>query len=94
MLAAGSSIQAFEILASKPHLDLLISDFRLPGNASGVMIAKPALKLRPDLKVMFISGYPFEIYESGSKIARSVPVLAKPFSLETLRQQVQQLLAE
>lgn len=94
VLAAGSSIQAFEILASKPHLDLLISDFRLPGNASGVMIAEPALKLRPDLKVMFISGYPFEIYESGSKIARSVPVLAKPFSLETLRQQVQQLLAE
>lgn len=94
VLAAESATRAFEILATKPHLDLLISDFRLPGNVSGVMIAEPALKLRPDLKVLFISGYPFEIYESGSEIARRVPILAKPFSLETLHQQVRLLLAE
>lgn len=93
VLAAESSARAFEILATKPHLDLLISDFRLPGNVSGVMIAEPALKLRPDLKVIFISGYPIEIYESGSPIARTVPVLAKPFSLDSLHGQIQQLLA-
>ncbi|CDZ94710.1 response regulator [Pseudomonas saudiphocaensis] len=94
VLAAENSAKAFEILATRPHLDLLISDFRLPGNVSGVMIVEPALKLRPDLKVLFISGYPIEIYESGSAIARTAPILAKPFSLESLHKQVQLLLAD
>jgi len=94
VLAAESSAKAFEILATKPQLDLLISDFRLPGNVSGVMIAEPALKLRPELKIIFISGYPIEIYESGSPIAESAPVLAKPFSLERLRGQIQLLLSD
>ncbi len=93
VLEADSAPKAFEILATKPQLDLLVSDFRLPGNVSGVMIAEPALKLRPDLKVIFISGYPIEIYESGSPIARSAPVLAKPFALDTLHSQIQALLA-
>lgn len=94
VLAAENSTSAFEIIATRPHLDLLISDYRLPGNVSGVMIVEPALKLRPDLKVLFISGYPIEIYESGSAVARTIPVLAKPFSLESLHKQVQLLLAE
>lgn len=93
VLEADSAPKAFEILATKPQLDLLVTDFRLPGNVSGVMIAEPALKLRPELKVIFISGYPIEIYESGSPITRSAPVLAKPFALDTLHNQIQALLA-
>lgn len=92
VLEAADATQAFEVLATKPKLDLLVSDFRLPGGVSGVAIAEPALKLRPDLKVIFISGYPIEIYESGSPIARSAPVLAKPFSLDSLRSQIARLL--
>ncbi len=93
VLEAADSARAFEILATKPRLDLLVTDFRLPGGVSGVMIAEPAIKLRPDLKVIFISGYPIEIHESGSPIARSAPIIAKPFSLENLHSQIQQLLA-
>lgn len=54
----------------------MVTDFRLPGGISGVEIAEPAVKLRPDLKVIFISGYPAEILESGSPIARKAPILA------------------
>jgi two-component system, cell cycle response regulator CpdR len=93
VLAAADAARAFEILATKPQLDLLVTDYRLPGGVSGVMIAEPALKLRPDLKIIFISGYPIEIQESGSDIARSAPIIAKPFSLDTLRSQIRQLLA-
>lgn len=67
VLVAEDGEQAFAILASKPHLDLMVTDFRLPGGISGVEIAEPAVKLRPDLKVIFISGYPAEIIESGSR---------------------------
>jgi len=93
VLQAENGEQAFEILASKPHLDLMITDYRLPGGISGVQIAEPALKLRPDLKVIFISGYPAEILESGSPIARKVPILAKPFDLDVLQAKIQGLLS-
>jgi Response regulators consisting of a CheY-like receiver domain and a winged-helix DNA-binding domain len=35
VLQAENGEQAFEILASKPHLDLMVTDFRLPGGISG-----------------------------------------------------------
>ncbi|MFK0090228.1 response regulator [Pseudomonas sp. NPDC090755] len=92
VLVAEDGQQAFEILASKPHLDLIVTDYRLPGGISGVQVAEPALKLRPDLKVIFISGYPAEIRESGSPIAFKAPILAKPFDLYTLGDQIQDLL--
>jgi len=92
VLVAEDGEQAFKILASKPHLDLMVTDFRLPGGISGVDIAEPAVKLRPELKVIFISGYPAEILESGSPITRKAPILAKPFDLDTLHEQIQALL--
>ncbi|MGF6593849.1 response regulator [Pseudomonas sp. 2835] len=92
VLVAEDGEQAFAILASKPHLDLIVTDFRLPGGISGVQIAEPAVKLRPDLKVIFISGYPAEIRESGSPIAFKAPILAKPFDLNSLRDQIQEQL--
>jgi len=92
VLQAENGEQAFEILASKPHLDMMITDYRLPGGVSGVMIAEPAVKLRPELKVIFISGYPAEIVESGSPIARKAPILAKPFTMDSLHTQIQRLL--
>jgi two-component system cell cycle response regulator CpdR len=93
VLQAENGEQALEILATKPHLDLMVTDFRLPGGISGVKIAEPAVLLRPDLKVIFISGYPAEIEETNSPIARKAPILAKPFDLDTLHQQIEKLLA-
>ncbi|WP_213880380.1 response regulator [Pseudomonas sp. dw_358] len=93
VLQAENGEQAFRILATKPHLDLMITDFRLPGGISGVQIAEPAVKLRPELKVIFISGFPAEIVESNSPIARKAPILAKPFKLEDLQSKIESLLS-
>ncbi|AWY39253.1 Response regulator receiver protein CpdR [Pseudomonas fluorescens] len=93
VLQAENGEQAFEILASKPHLDMLITDYRLPGGISGVQIAEPAVKLRPDLKVIFISGYAKEIRETGSPITLKAPILEKPFDLDVLQDIMQDLLS-
>ncbi|MCE0460630.1 MULTISPECIES: response regulator [Pseudomonas] len=85
VLEAENGEKAFEILASKPHLDMMITDFRLPGGISGVQIAEPAVRLRPDLKVIFISGYAAEIKETDSPITRAAPILGKPFKLDQLQ---------
>ena len=92
VLQADCATDAFAILATKPHLDLLITDFRLPGGVSGVRIAEPALLLRPDLKVIFISGHPAEVRETGSALLDCAPLLSKPFTLETLSTQIAHLL--
>ena len=93
VLQAENGEQAFEILASKPHLDMMITDFRLPGGISGVQIAEPAVKLRPELKVIFISGYPAEIRETDSPITRTAPILGKPFDLDVLQTLMQEMLS-
>ena len=93
VIQADSAAQASEVLSGQPRLDLLISDYRLPGGVSGVKIAEPALKLRPDLKVIFISGYPAEIFETGTELCKTFPVLAKPFTPDTLRERIEGLLA-
>ncbi|TBV02245.1 response regulator [Phytopseudomonas dryadis] len=92
VLQADCATAAFAILAARPHLDLLITDFRLPGGVSGVRIAEPALLLRLDLKVIFISGHPAEVRETGSALLDSAPLLSKPFTLDTLRAQIDHLL--
>ena len=58
-----------------------------------MQIAEPAVKLRPDLKVVFISGYPQEIRETDSPITRKAPILAKPFDLDELQNTIKTLLA-
>lgn len=93
MLQAESGAQAFEILASKPHLDMMITDFRLPGGISGVQIAEPAVKLRPELKVIFISGYAQEVRDTESPITRKAPILEKPFDLDELQRIMQLMLS-
>lgn len=93
ILQAENGEQAFAILASKPHLDMMITDFRLPGGISGVDIAEPAVKLRPDLKVIFISGYAQEVRETDSPIARKAPILDKPFDLDELQDLMQEMLS-
>jgi DNA-binding NtrC family response regulator len=72
---------------------MMITDFRLPGGISGVQIAEPAVKLRPELKVIFISGYPQEIRETDSPITRTAPILGKPFDLDVLQEIMQDMLS-
>lgn len=92
VLQAGCADQAFRILASQPQLDLLITDFRLPDGVTGVMIAEPALKLRPELKILYMSGHPTELFDSGTPTLALAPILVKPFSLEGLGRQLRALL--
>lgn len=41
VLQAENGEQAFEILASKPHLDMMITDFRLPGGSRAYRSPNP-----------------------------------------------------
>ena len=57
-IAAASGAEALEALASGADIDVLLTDIRMPGELHGPALAKEARRLRPQIKVLFISGAP------------------------------------
>ena len=78
----GKSALPF-IKADRP-IDVLVSDVVMPGGMSGVDLAKAAHKRRPDLKVLFVSGYDRMAIAQATKYDDSLKLLNKPFSLSDL----------
>ena len=72
-------------------VDVFVTDVVMPG-MDGPTWVREALKLRPDVKVIFVSGYAEDAFEgTGPKVPNSV-FLAKPFTLSDLTATVQRQL--
>jgi two-component system cell cycle response regulator CpdR len=72
--------------------DLLLADIVMPG-MDGIELSQKATKLRPDLKVMFITGFAAVAMGSKDIDQNKAKILSKPFHLNDLVEQVQTLLA-
>jgi CheY-like chemotaxis protein len=77
---ASDGTRALEILRSDPSIDLLVSDIKMPG-LNGIELAEAGLKLRPELKILLMTGY---ATEDPPDSLRSLEVLRKPFDLNQL----------
>lgn len=86
-LEAFSGREALGILQSRSDIDLLISDFSMPG-MTGVELAEAALALHPALRVLLTTGYA----ELPEGIACTLPRLEKPFREEQLQAKIADLL--
>ncbi|HEY8948102.1 MAG TPA: response regulator [Rhizomicrobium sp.] len=76
---AGDGVSALEELRNHPEIKLLISDIKMP-RLGGYDLAKNALDLRPDLKVLFMTGYSTESPPDFVR-ARAIKTLQKPFNV-------------
>ena len=56
-LEASTAPSGLRILQSDARIDLLITDVGLPGGMNGRQVADAGRALRPDLKVLFMTGY-------------------------------------
>ncbi len=82
-------------MASKPPVavfDLLVSDVGLPG-LNGRQIAEIALAARPDLKILFITGYAATAASRADFLAPGMDMITKPFALDDLAQKVKEILS-
>ena len=87
-------LRAFQALKSNPDgFDLLLTDIVMPG-MDGIELSKKASALRPALKIMFITGFA-AMAAQDRKASDGLParVLAKPFHLKDLTDQIEALLA-
>ncbi|MGE6660897.1 PAS domain S-box protein [Pseudomonas sp. NPDC077408] len=91
VLEAVDGNSALPHLTGAQRIDLLVSDIGLPG-ISGRQLAEIARQHRPDLHVLFITGYAPNAQVRGEFLGPGMDMLAKPFSIDMLGAKVRQLI--
>ena len=90
-LEAESAATALRHLERHPEITLLFTDVVMPG-MNGRKLADEALRLRPDLKVLFTTGYTRNALVHTGTLDPGVHLLGKPFTVEQLAGKVRQVL--
>ena len=93
-IEAADAASGLRVLTSDAHVDLLISDVGLPGGMNGKQMADEARKVRPDLKVLFITGYAENAALSNGHLEPGMQVLSKPFAIDKLATRINAIIAE
>jgi CheY-like chemotaxis protein len=88
VLEAESGRAGLSIADSGVRIDLLLTDVGLPGDMNGRQLADAARQRRPDLKVLFITGYADAMAVGNGHMEQGMQVMTKPFALETLAAKV------
>jgi PAS domain S-box-containing protein len=90
-LEADHGAAALVILQSDAGINLLITDVGLPG-VNGRQLAEIARQSRPDLPVLFITGYAANAAERASFLGPDMRMISKPFPLDSLARTLREML--
>lgn len=88
---APSGLRALESLS---RIDLLITDVGLPGGLNGRQIADAARVRRPEMKVLFITGYAENAALGNGYLEPGMSVVTKPFAIDALARKIAEMMAE
>jgi len=89
VIEAISGDEAVAILASGAHVDIVFTDFRLPGALTGEMLAEWIGQEFPLIPVLLTSGEARTLRGAGGKERRFI---AKPYDLAAVKSQLQEML--
>ena len=84
---------AIPILASDQRIDLMVSDVGLPG-MNGRQLAEIARQHRPDLPVLFVTGYAENAAIRAGFLGTNMAMITKPFSMDALAEKIAEMLAQ
>jgi signal transduction histidine kinase/CheY-like chemotaxis protein len=88
---ASDGIEALAILASDPAVTLLFTDVVMPG-LDGRQLAERALRQRPDLRILYTTGYAPEDGAAPGLADDHPAMLQKPYSVARLARKVREML--
>jgi len=91
ILQAGDGAEALPIIDSGTGIDLLLTDVGLPG-MNGRQLAEYARGKRPELKILFVSGYAENIAARTSLLSAGMDMISKPFTVDALALKVNEML--
>jgi PAS domain S-box-containing protein len=91
-IEAADGVSALKVLQSDVHIDLLITDVGLPGGVNGRQLADAARQHRPELRVLFITGYAENAAIASGDLEPGMHVLIKPFALDVLASRIKSII--
>lgn len=92
MLTASDGKEALALVHGySGKIDLLITDVLMPG-LSGPELAQALLAIRPDLKVIFISGYAEGSLSHNGILAPGTVLVHKPFTIKALTTKLREIM--
>ncbi len=92
--SAESGQQALAVIAENADIDLLFTDVVMPGGINGRQLADRASTLRPELKILFTSGYTENAIVHHGRLDPGVQLLSKPYRRQELATKVRKVLAD
>jgi two-component system, cell cycle sensor histidine kinase and response regulator CckA len=93
VLEAGNGREALDVAAVESSLDVVLTDLAMPG-IGGRELARRLREQRPDLPIVYMSGYTDDEVIRRGLLDSGVPFLEKPMSPETLLGKIRQVLDE
>lgn len=90
VVRANDGAGAIEMLRQNPEIELLLTDISMP-NMTGWELAHTAKQQKPDLKVIYMSGF-VKTYPFGQHGLGYGPLLSKPWRTTQLHQQLRSAL--
>lgn len=85
VVAAKSGVEALDLWAVHKHeVDLLLTDMVMPNGVSGKQLAATLLAERPELRVIYSSGYSMDLAAQGGQFKTDVNFLPKPYPTSKL----------
>jgi PAS domain S-box-containing protein len=91
-IEAGDSAAGLKVLQSDVRIDLLVTDVGLPGGMNGRQMADAGRVSRPDLRVLFITGYAENAAVGNGQLAPGMAVLTKPFPMEAMAARIRSMI--
>lgn len=91
MIEAGRPGEAIRIFEAGQNVHLLFTDVVMP-EMSGRLLADRLLALKPDLKVLFTTGYTRDAIVHNGVLDAGTNLLAKPFNIDDLAAKVRSIL--
>jgi CheY-like chemotaxis protein len=91
-IEAADSESGLKVLQSDVRIDLLISDVGLPGGLNGRQMAEAARQRRPDLRVLFITGYAENAALGDGYLEPGMHMLTKPFTMDVLARRIKSII--
>ncbi len=94
VIIASSGAEGLQAIADRPEINLVLSDVIMAGGMNGPEMAQRALSVRPELKVLFMSGYaPGSLRQMQQDLPNAVDLVNKPFTRNDLTEKVKRALA-
>lgn len=91
VLTAASPSQALELVQQTESIDLLLTDVVMP-EMNGAQLAQQLRELRPELRVLYMSGYTADIIAHHGVLHQDIHFLQKPFDLQAISIKVHEAL--